>query len=170
MVLHTDEPHPHVHMVVKAVSEEGVRLNIRKATLREWRREFARHLRAQGISANATDKLVRGTTRANLSGGMYRAMQRDASRRIQEHVATFAMEQQTASEASSRESLLHTRAQVERGWLAADEILDRQGQRDLAWSVRRFADALPPIRTDRELLRQALGPRERGTPQQKLTR
>ena len=37
MVLHTDEPHPHVHMVVKAVSEQGVRLNIRKATLREWR-------------------------------------------------------------------------------------------------------------------------------------
>jgi hypothetical protein len=46
MVLHTDEPHPHVHMVVKAMSEQGVRLNIRKSTLREWRREFARHLRA----------------------------------------------------------------------------------------------------------------------------
>ena len=29
MVLHTDEPHPHVHMVVKAVSEQGVRMNIR---------------------------------------------------------------------------------------------------------------------------------------------
>ena len=38
MVLHTDEPHPHVHMVVKAISEQGVRLNIRKATLREWRK------------------------------------------------------------------------------------------------------------------------------------
>src|SRR5580693_3334794 len=47
MVLHTDEPHPHIHMVVKAVSEEGVRLNIQKATLREWRQEFARHLREQ---------------------------------------------------------------------------------------------------------------------------
>ena len=46
MVLHTDEPHPHVHVLVKAMGEEGVRLNIRKATLREWRREFARHLRA----------------------------------------------------------------------------------------------------------------------------
>lgn len=34
MVLHTDEPHPHVHMVIKAVSEQGERLNIRKATLR----------------------------------------------------------------------------------------------------------------------------------------
>src|SRR5207248_11141326 len=54
MVLHTDEPHPHVHMVVKAVSEQGVRLHIRKATLREWRREFARQLHALGIAANAT--------------------------------------------------------------------------------------------------------------------
>lgn len=45
MVLHTDEPHPHVHVVVKAVSEDGVRLNIRKETLRGWREGFARHLR-----------------------------------------------------------------------------------------------------------------------------
>ena len=64
MVLHTDEPHPHVHMVVKAVSEQGVRLNIRKATLREWRREFARHLRALGVAANATDRGVRGESRS----------------------------------------------------------------------------------------------------------
>jgi type IV secretory pathway VirD2 relaxase len=60
MVLHIDEPHPHVHMVVKAMSERGVRLNIRKATLREWRRDFARHLRALGVAANATDRGVRG--------------------------------------------------------------------------------------------------------------
>ena len=33
MVVHTDEPHPHVHMVVKALSEDGKRLNIRKVTL-----------------------------------------------------------------------------------------------------------------------------------------
>jgi hypothetical protein len=169
MVLHTDELHPHVHMVVKAVSEEGVRLNIRKATLREWRRDFARHLRAQGISANATDKPVRGTTRPKLSDGMYRAMQRNASRRIQEQ-REQPDTQQNASEASSRETLLHTRAQVERGWLASAEILDRQGQRDLAWYVRRFTDALPPVRTDRELLRRALMRREREPPRQELTR
>ena len=170
MVLHTDEPHPHVHMVIKAVSEEGVRLNIRKATLREWRREFARHLRAQGISANATDKAVRGTRQPKLSDGMYRAMQRDASRRIQEHVGSLGTAQNNASEASSRESLIHTRAEVERGWLAAAEILERQGQRDLAWYARRFAETLPPVRTDREVLRQAFSPRDRGPPQQGLTR
>jgi hypothetical protein len=170
MVLHTDEPHAHVHTVVKAVSEEGVRLNIRKATLRDRRRDFARHLRAQGISANATDKAVRGTTRADLSDGMYRAMQRGASRRILMHMRSQDVERRAASEASSRESLLHARAQVERGWLAAAEILDHQDQGNLAWYVKRFVDALPPIRTDRELLRRTLRPRERGRPEQELTR
>jgi Relaxase/Mobilisation nuclease domain len=170
MVLHTDEPHPHVHMVVKAVSEEGVRLNIRKATLREWRREFARHLRAQGISANATDKAVRGATRANLSDGMYRAMQRGTSRRIQEHEVSTGLERTSAWEASSRESLLQTRAEVERGWMAVAEILDWQGQRNLAWYVRRFTETLPPVRTDQEFLRQTPRLRGRGALQQELTR
>jgi type IV secretory pathway VirD2 relaxase len=55
MALHTDQGHPHVHMAVKAVSERGVRLNIRKATLREWRRDFAQYLRDLGVEANATE-------------------------------------------------------------------------------------------------------------------
>jgi Relaxase/Mobilisation nuclease domain len=170
MVLHTDEPHPHVHMVVKAVSEEGVRLNIRKATLREWRGEFARHLRAQGISANATEKAVRGTTRPKLSDGMYRALQRGASRRIQMHEGRAGMERVAASEVSGRETLLQTRTQVEQGWMAAAEALDRQGQQDLAWYVRRFTEALPPIRTDRELLSEAPKRKERRLPRQEPTR
>ena len=58
--LHTDEPHPHVHVVIKAISERGKRLNIRKATLREWRSEFARHLRLRGVAANATPRFERG--------------------------------------------------------------------------------------------------------------
>lgn len=65
LALHTDEPHPHVHVVVKATSEECVRLNIRKATLREWRTEFARQLRAQGVAANATSRAARGETRTS---------------------------------------------------------------------------------------------------------
>src|SRR5437868_2022484 len=64
MVLHTDEPHPHVHVVVKAMSEQGVRLHIRKATLREWRAEFARQLRTLGVPANATERAVRGNSRS----------------------------------------------------------------------------------------------------------
>lgn len=59
MALHTDEPHPHVHVVLKAVSEQGRRLNIKKATLQEWRAKFAAHLREQGVAANATPRRFR---------------------------------------------------------------------------------------------------------------
>jgi hypothetical protein len=70
MVLHADEPHPHVHLVVRAMSHDGQRLNIRKATLREWRREFARHLREQGVAANASERAVRGVNKPQKLDGM----------------------------------------------------------------------------------------------------
>jgi hypothetical protein len=62
-VLHTDEPHPHVHLLLKATNEQGVRLNIKKETLRHWRSEFARNLREMGVAANATERAVRGRAR-----------------------------------------------------------------------------------------------------------
>jgi Relaxase/Mobilisation nuclease domain len=59
MALHIDEPHPHVHVILKATSEQGKRLNIRKAHLKEWRVKFAAHLRELGVAANATPKMFR---------------------------------------------------------------------------------------------------------------
>ena len=79
LVLHTDRNHPHVHLVIKDVSEEGNLLNIRKATLREWRGLFARHLRAHGIAANATDRAVRGPTWSSFKDGIHRASLRGDS-------------------------------------------------------------------------------------------
>src|SRR6185437_15602911 len=79
-VLHTDEPHPHVHAVIKAVSEQGERLYIKKATLRHWRSEFARHLRAQGVEANATERAVRGQIKSPKIDGIYRAERREDSK------------------------------------------------------------------------------------------
>ena len=34
---HEDERHPHVHLIVKAVAHDGIRLNPRKADLQLWR-------------------------------------------------------------------------------------------------------------------------------------
>ena len=51
LALHTDELHPQVHLVIKAMTVDCVHLNIGKATLRWWRDEFASHLRDQGIPA-----------------------------------------------------------------------------------------------------------------------
>jgi hypothetical protein len=70
MALHTDQGHPHVHLVVKAMSERGERLNIYKATLRDWRRDFARYLRELGVEANATERAVdHGERQQSAAGG-----------------------------------------------------------------------------------------------------
>jgi tryptophan 2,3-dioxygenase len=60
---HDDEKHPHVHLVVKAVNREGIRLNPRKADLQHWRETFAEKLQDFGIEANATPRQARGVVR-----------------------------------------------------------------------------------------------------------
>lgn len=60
---HTDEAHPHVHLCVMARSNDGTRLNPRKADLQSWRESFAEHLREHGIEANATRRHARGVTK-----------------------------------------------------------------------------------------------------------
>ena len=68
MVLHTDQKHPHVHLVVKAENELGRRLHIDKQLLRDWREDFARLMREQGIAANATPRAIRGENKNKPSG------------------------------------------------------------------------------------------------------
>ena len=73
LALHTDERHPHVHMVLKAMTEGWEHhLNIRKPMLRKWRKEFARHLREQGIPAKATRRTSLRKTTATTLRGIYR--------------------------------------------------------------------------------------------------
>jgi predicted RNA-binding protein YlqC (UPF0109 family) len=158
MVLHTDEPHPHVHMVVRAVSEQGERLHIRKATLRGWRQEFARHLRALGVPANATERVVRGESRSPKLDGIYRAEQRGESWRVRarkEEVGREALRGRFHNE-PGKETLIETRKVVERGWLAASEILAAQGQSELAKEVKQFVGRMPPPKTDREIVAEEL--------------
>jgi Relaxase/Mobilisation nuclease domain len=166
MVLHTDEPHPHVHMVVKAVSEQGLRLNIRKATLREWRRGFARHLQALGVAANATDRGVRGKSQSTKRDGIYRAEQRGESRHARARAEEVAAELSKGNlrVEAGKAKLLETRRAVERGWWAVSDILVADGRAELAAQVRRFVAQMPPPRTDRELIAQTLRGHTRGAP------
>ena len=154
LVLHTDEPHPHVHLVVKAVSEHGERLNVRKATLREWRWEFARRLREQGIPANATERAVRGENRSHKTDGIYRATLRGDSRHVRARAEAIAAELLKGSLGAQpgTSTLTETRRQVERGWRAASDILQTQGHLKLATQARHFLAQMPSPRTENEQL------------------
>ncbi|WP_242187207.1 relaxase/mobilization nuclease domain-containing protein [Sphingomonas sp. CARO-RG-8B-R24-01] len=58
--LHTDRPHPHVHLTVRAVSHHGESLRINKDDLLYLRRTMALELRMRGIDADATPQIARG--------------------------------------------------------------------------------------------------------------
>jgi type IV secretory pathway VirD2 relaxase len=154
MALHTDEPHPHVHVVVKAMSEQGVRLNIKKATLRAWRAQFAANLRELGVAANATERAVRGETRTHRRTTIYRAAQRNASTHMRER------RDQALDRASAHGHALdvghmvmnRTRRYVVAGWEALAARLRSHGDDGLAEEVKKFVAGMAPVQTDQMML------------------
>ena len=154
MVLHTDQQHPHVHMVVKAESERGRRLRIDKTMLREWREDFARLMREQGIAANATPRALRGKNKGKTKDAIYRAQQRGASHAVRDRVKDVVNELMSTGTVHdpARSHMLETRRAVIAAWTKTADQLDAQGETKLAGEVRSFSRHLPPVLTDRERL------------------
>jgi hypothetical protein len=149
MVLHTHQGNPHVHLVVRAVSEQGVRLNVRKATLRDWRQRFAAYLREQGIAANATERAVRGESRVPKTGGVFRSYERGSSTYVQAKLDAYIHRDRNQPE-PGKATLVATRRQVEQGWYAVHDVLESEGHSDVARDIRRFLAQMHPPRTERE--------------------
>jgi hypothetical protein len=153
LVLHTHQENPHVHLVVKAEGLDGRRLHIDKPMLRAWREDFAALLRAEGVAANATPRVVRGRNQANSKTAVYRikpSRSRILLRRV-EHVVRELSRTGTITD-PARATLLETRRAVLAGWEGVAVALDAQGEIMLAGDVRYFAKHLPAVRTDRERL------------------
>jgi hypothetical protein len=157
-VLHTDEPHPHVHMVVKALGDQGTRLNIRRATLRHWRSEFAHHLRALGVEANATERAVRGESRKAKKDGIYRAGLRGNSTHLREQVERVASELRKGSTEveAGKEKLIETRKAVQRGWRDVANQLAISGNYGLTRGIVRFVESMQPAITERQAIANEL--------------
>ena len=158
MVLHTDEPHPHVHLVLKAVSEQGVRLNIKKATLRHWRSQFASHLRELGVAANATERAVRGEGRAAKKDGIYRSSLRGESTYMRSYTEATAKDLESGKNESSeaKAQIQSTRTSVVRGWGAVSKQILENGDRLLAAQVVDFVKGMAPPTTDQEFTARAV--------------
>jgi MobA/VirD2-like, nuclease domain len=166
--LHTDEAHPHVHLVVKAVSEQGERLNIRKETLRNWRQQFATHLRELGVAANATERAVRGQDRKHKQDAIHRAARRNESTHERKEALALVKRSETVlrRHRNGRGKLEQTRWDVIAGWHAVAQVFQEEHNYAVADEVRLFATRMVPPRTDQEHLveqfRNQSPTRERG--------
>lgn len=158
MALHADEPHPHVHVVVKAVSEQGVRLNIKKATLRTWRAQFAANLRELGVAANATERAVRGETRTYKTDGIYRADQRNDSTHMRERGSQVIREVAAGVRPFSPGvvKMNLTRQYVVTGWRALEARLRNADDHELADHARAFVARMPPVQTEKGLIAERM--------------
>jgi hypothetical protein len=158
LALHTDTPHPHVHLTVKAESEEGQRLYIRKATLRQWRANFARHLREQGIDANATPRAVRWQRPSHKPDGQFRAEQRGVSTVLRQRVKGIIKDVLGGTKAcdAGKEKLDQTRQEVTADWRRSLGVVLAQGEQRVALQIARFIKKMPPVQTDREALVERL--------------
>lgn len=152
-LLRLDKPHPYIQVVLKAMSEHGIRLHIRKPVLRRWRVEFARHLCEVGIPANATQRALRGI-RQSKPPAIYHLEQRGSSTRLHARAESVraALNRGRLGTERSKAKLVQTRVDIERRWRAIHGALRRQGVPELAEEVLRFVGEMRPPMTDREQL------------------
>jgi hypothetical protein len=170
MVLHTDQPHPHVHLVVKCEHEfePRKRLYVRKETLRQWREQFAALMREQGIAANATPRQVRGQVRKPYRDAIHHRLralrafgQLPIGERTERKMPTTSAFMRAKLESvlrvlrsgrgvldTGQEAMQGTRQVVLADWGATADALRRQGQGDLAAQVDRFVAGMPDVQTD----------------------
>jgi hypothetical protein len=149
--------------VLKANSEQGERLNIKKATLRHWRSEFARNLRLLGVEANATERAVRGQGVKAKKDGIYRASLRGDSTYVRAQAEAVAAELGNAKShvEPGKHTLVETRQLIESGWRSLVDNLANVGHQALARDVQLFVGRMPPPQTEKELIAAKLVERTR---------
>jgi len=162
--LHTDEPHPHVHLTVKMLGFDGKRLNPRKADLRHWREGFAQAMREQGVEAEATPRPSRGVVKKPESQVIRHIERGDKTHQPRKSRVKALKELEAIEEIKAEangqppadrawEAKIQQQQTLIRGaWLAAANELKETpdpNDRALAREIQRFVTAMPNIDTER---------------------
>lgn len=173
-VLHTDEKHPHVHLTVKALGFDGTKLNPRKADLQRYREEFAQAMREQGVEAEATPRDVRGVTRKAKDSSLVHQIRRykdGQTKGIQSAMPDVLVSKilEMKDEIESGEikagylyepwkiKIEEKREKVVTAYVEAAKELLKGGDaedRKLAEDVFTFVKGLPPIKTEKDRMRE----------------
>ncbi len=157
MALHTDTKHPHVHLTVRTVGNDGVKLNLRKADLQHLRDTFAAKLRHRGIEAESTPRSARGVTRRGERTPVYKIRQRGEAvavdkakrREVQRDVADHGGQ---LPDRPWDTAIVARRNRVMTTYSAAAAILAQSPDpedRALARATERFAAGLTDVTTER---------------------
>ena len=162
--LHTDQPHPHVHLTVRMLGRDGARLNPRKADLQAWREALARALRDRGVEAEATPRRARGVVRKAERMPVRKLRERFMAGsgplpRVLAEAARAALAE-GADGGPWRATLRERQLKIRRALVAEALALgrsDRASDRTEAALIVRFVRDLPPVETQGERIVRRLG-------------
>lgn len=178
--LHTDAGHPHVHIAVRSLGEDGIRLNPRKGDLEHWRQVFAQKLRERGVEAEATPRRARGVVRKPERMPVRKLRERHESGRGEPPRVLRAAYDEAGRIVQGlsvprpwERRILERQQSVRRTYLAAAQALARSADptdRALARDVKSFVAAMPPPATRRNELVRAIRSHARPAAEQAPTR
>ncbi len=171
MALHTDTKHPHVHLTLRTVGHDGVKLNLRKADLQHLRDTFASKLRQRGIEAESTPRSARGVTRRGERTPVYKmrkrgevvavdkAKQREVRRDVADHGGQLPDRPWDTAIVARRNRVMTT-------YSAAAAILARSPDpkdRALARATEQFTASLTDVTTERATLAREFSVKQSAT-------
>ena len=133
--------------MAKAVSEEGVRVNIRRSDLTEWRTKFAAEPRAVGIPANATSAAMRELERMNPPDGLYRAAARGGSILLQNRLEAALSRPRVPPDVGPRGYTSTAHNEFELSWRPVARTLAKQDETALADEIDRWLAVKRPERS-----------------------
>lgn len=173
LVRHDDTKHPHCHLTLKAVGDDGRRLNPRKADLQAWRESFAECLREQGVTAEATPRRSRGVAKKGTRQAVLHASRAGRSRVVdaqQRAAKRDAAKATPAPDAPWEKAMKRTQGRVQQAWqdVAAELTRVLPDAAPLARHLATFGKGMAQAQTaqrEREQAARAALNKDRGTDQ-----
>jgi len=164
---HNDEKHVHLHLCVKAVSLDGVRLNPRKADLQYWREMFSEKLKEHGIESNATSRHIRGVVK-KAEKQVIKHINQEYARGRRKAPARVSVSQRNAADLEAREGIKHInpakenivaqrkRVHKDIGSVARMLAEGNKDEKKLALEIVHFVKTMNPVKTRHDELVEAL--------------
>jgi len=148
--LHTDEPHPHVHLMVSMQNELGQRMNPRKNDLYHWRVLFAEKMREQGVDCAATRRQHRGQTQKADNGIIRNIQKRGKVPEVQkQHIQEFmqALKDNKRPLHPFLKEQMQTRKIIQENYTGFAMALYREGFKTEARAISQLANQLGQANT-----------------------
>ena len=166
-----DTPHPHAHMSVKMRGREnGQKLQLRKADLRELRQLFAEAAREQGVELAASSRAARGVGRKGIGQAISRLKKKGIRPEVEKQTFEEALRELVKGDWQEKpwEKAMAERNKLERETYRQEAAALRQKaekqtnetERERMWKDARileyFSQSMPRPKTKRQALKERM--------------